>query len=122
MWNRKRDKIHKTWDIIEEDTDIIISHGPPKSFLDSSVRGYDGETELCGCSNLRNQIQHRLKNTKLICFGHIHGNSYFDNHGIMYRDGIYYSNGSVVRDGKMGQIHHTGNLFNWDGEKISIWQ
>lgn len=118
-FNRNRSKIHKTWDLIDEDVDIIVTHGPPYSMLDSSPR-INNTIEHCGCKNLLKQIQFRLKNTKLACFGHIHGNSDFDNHGILYRDGIYYSNGSVVKDGKIGEIYSNGNTFLVDENKRMV--
>lgn len=32
------------------------------------------------------------------------------NNGVLIRDGITYSNGSVVEDGKFGEIKHNGNI------------
>jgi len=54
------------WDAIPEDTDVLITHGPPKGVLDISV--YDGKE--CGCNYLWHRVQ-QVEPTFHI-FGHIH--------------------------------------------------
>jgi len=44
-------ELGKKWDIIPEDTDILITHSPPYGILDANKRG-----ELCGCFSLKNNI------------------------------------------------------------------
>ncbi|MEI7525989.1 MAG: metallophosphatase domain-containing protein [Mariniphaga sp.] len=53
--------IRKIWNKIPLDTDILITHGPPKGILDSGM----------GCEELRLQIN-RVQ-PKIHCFGHVHG-------------------------------------------------
>ena len=60
-------EIKKHWDMIPEDTDVLITHGPPKGYLD---RVTDQSEEL-GCEELRIAID-RIK-PKYHIFGHIHG-------------------------------------------------
>lgn len=57
-------KLH--WDMIPDDTDVLITHGPPKGFLDKSI--YSGEH--CGCPYLVKRVA-EIK-PKYHIFGHIH--------------------------------------------------
>jgi len=60
------DPIKPYWDLIPEDIDVLITHGPPKGILDVSV--YDGKE--CGCNILRDKVE--VVNPKYHIFGHIH--------------------------------------------------
>ena len=51
---------------IPEDTDILMTHGPPFGILDTNMRG-----EHCGDINLLKEIQNRVKPAYHL-FGHIH--------------------------------------------------
>lgn len=104
-----RNKIHKYWDAIPEDTNVLITHTPPKGKLDLSV-DRDGNLEMCGCSNLSKRVK-QLPALKANLFGHIHNSRYTQNFGILHQDGIIYSNATCVRDGdfKSGIINH-GNI------------
>lgn len=70
---KKRGKeIKEKWDLIPNDIDILITHGPPYGILDStsfSCRRPYG-TDHCGCVDLREAIE-RIQ-PKLHVFGHIH--------------------------------------------------
>lgn len=65
-FNVDRDKIHVHWEKIPEDTDILITHGPPQEILDVNPWG-----EPCGCSSLRFHVDTRVK-PFIHAFGHIH--------------------------------------------------
>lgn len=70
-WNYPRGPaIRAIWDKIPEDTNILITHGPPAYILDEAPRGVV-ETEHVGCQDLLNRISD-LKNLKAHIFGHIH--------------------------------------------------
>lgn len=59
--------IRKFWDLIPEDLDVLITHGPPRGILDtSSLKG-----EHCGCDDLLMAV--KWKRPKVHVFGHIHG-------------------------------------------------
>lgn len=105
---KDRGKLTPIYDLIPNDTNILISHGPPKGILDSSVSP-SNVLEQCGCKELSNRIKY-LKDLKLVAFGHIHSRGYCINHGIRILDNITYSNGAVVEDGKMGQIIYNGSI------------
>jgi len=67
-----RGKIHRYWDAIPYDTDILITHGPPRGIGDLTVRK-DGVMLQDGCRNLRKQIHKRIK-PKIHAYGHFHDN------------------------------------------------
>ena len=113
---KSRHKIHKIWDEIPEDTDILVTHGPPKGVLDLT-ENYDGSLEMCGCANLFRQVYQRIK-PKYHLFGHIH-NRYkreYHNAGMLQiaNCNTIFSNGSVCRDADMGKIYTNGNVFNYE--------
>lgn len=120
-FNKKRDKLHDLWQTIPEDTDIVISHGPPKGILDLAFKYYGKEEEgryygnvmeFCGCKALLDRCE-TIK-PKLVLFGHIHNNNGIINAGYrtMENNPTIYSNGSVVTDGKFGLLSSNGNIFD----------
>jgi len=107
---KERHKLDRMWDnIIEDDSDIIVVHGPPKGMLDLS---YDrrGNLENCGDKSLMNKVQ--IVKPKLMLFGHIHDNNNIINAGTRTVRGLdtIFSNGSVVTDGKFGRLSSNGNI------------
>lgn len=108
-FNKDRAKIHKVWDNIPLDTDVLITHGPPKGILDVS---YDrtGKLEHCGCSNLRKKVE-EVKPTYHI-FGHIHNMKGITNQGTFCDADtkIKYVNASIVEDGRFGRITNNGQI------------
>lgn len=64
-FNRTQATIGKHWDMIPDDTDILITHGPPRGILDLTT-GYDP----AGCPLLLAKVR-ELKPV-LHVFGHIH--------------------------------------------------
>lgn len=111
-FNKARHKLHELWVTIPDNTNILISHGPPKGILDLSYNQNNG-LERCGCSALYNRCN-ELKDLKLVCFGHIHNCEDIINAGYMIyeNNGTIYSNGSVVTDGKFGKLTSNGNIFD----------
>lgn len=87
-FNRKRgEEIRRHWDMIPDDTEILVTHGPPESILD---RTYHGEN--VGCKDLYYKIiQTKIK---LHVFGHIHEAA-----GYKYVDGRTYVNAASL-DGR----------------------
>lgn len=83
-YNRNRAKLFDYWQDIEEDTDIVVTHGPAKGILDYTEYG---NTELektfkqCGCKALL----HRIKKIepKYHIFGHIHPERECPNNGVL---------------------------------------
>lgn len=111
-FNKSRDSMHQIWAAVDEDVDIIVSHGPPKTVLDLSYNR-DNELEFCGDLSFKKACILKFR-AKLVLFGHIHDCDNIINAGtrqLSYSDTIF-SNGSVVTDGKFGRLSSNGNIFN----------
>lgn len=78
------------WDKIPEDTDILVTHGPPRGILDQANPARN--TEHCGCDDLWDAI-HRIQ-PKVHVFGHIHGG--YGKQETKYETACY--NASVVNE------------------------
>lgn len=63
---KRGEELREVWRKIPEDTDILVTHGPPFGILDKNAMG-----EPCGCEELAKAVE-RIK-PKLHVFGHIHG-------------------------------------------------
>ena len=72
---------------IPEDTQVLITHGPPRGILDKSSRG-----EHCGSEALYERIK-QLPNLKVHIFGHIH-----EGHGQEEIEGVRFYNVAVLND------------------------
>ncbi|MFG1486165.1 metallophosphoesterase family protein [Halobacteriovorax sp. RZ-1] len=65
-FNRHRGpEIQKHWDLIPNDTDILLTHGPPRAVMDLCANG-----ERVGCTDLLKTIQ-RVQ-PRVHAYGHIH--------------------------------------------------
>jgi Icc-related predicted phosphoesterase len=62
------DSIKEKWDLIPDDTDILITHTPPYGYFDKVKRDFDAAV---GDMELRKQVMGRIK-PKLHVFSHIH--------------------------------------------------
>lgn len=82
--------IQKHWALIPDDTEALITHGPPHLIRDWVKPGTAWEDNV-GCADLSNTIRTRLKQLKLHVFGHIHEGA-----GHTYKDGVTYVNASVL--------------------------
>lgn len=87
MAERGSDKLRMLWDRIPEDTELLITHGPPKGILDEEER----EGFLCGCEILREKVK-KLPKLKYHLFGHIHEHG----GGVHEEDGVTFVNLSMV--------------------------
>ena len=73
------------WDKIPEDTDVLLTHGPPKGILDKTRR-----TEYhVGSETLRDRVNEL--NLKVHSFGHIH-----EAHGTLKQNGTLYINAAIM--------------------------
>lgn len=85
-FNRKGVEICKHWDLIPLDTDILITHGPAKGYLDLTLHG-----DVTGCPYLLEKIS-EMTNLKLFVHGHIH-----EAYGrVDFTDGGVFLNASVL--------------------------
>lgn len=105
----KRESIYKHWELIPKDTDVLITHGPPKGVLDLSY-SRENKLEFCGDSALLKAIN-KIDSIKLSCFGHLHNCENIINNGILKREDKIFSNGSCVKDGSFDKgLINFGNL------------
>jgi Icc-related predicted phosphoesterase len=84
-FNRVEDEINRHWDLIPNNINVLITHGPPYLTLDATKTGL-----RVGCPRLANKIKD-LSDLKIHVFGHIHEAS-----GIAEKDNIIYVNASVL--------------------------
>lgn len=63
-------KLKEKWDLIPDNINVLITHGPPKGILDlvPNPKGFHA-----GCDDLYDRVM-QLKNLKLHVFGHLHMN------------------------------------------------
>lgn len=107
-WNKARHKLFDLWELIPDDTDIVITHGPPKTILDLSV----DRMEFCGCNALKNRMF--KVQPKFHMFGHIHNNGDASNAGYtkLANYKTIFSNGACMTDGKFDYgPSSNGNIF-----------
>ncbi len=64
-FNRREEEIKKHWNMIPEETDILVLHSPPYGILDQNLSGMH-----CGCPSLKARI--KITQPKVVVFGHIH--------------------------------------------------
>ena len=109
-FNKDRVKLERFWrKAVDEDVDIIVTHGPPKGILDLSF-DYHNNLERCGDKSLLNRVME--VNPKLVLFGHIHNCQDVVNQGTMKLSNLdtIFSNGSVMKDGRFGVLSSNGNV------------
>jgi len=82
--------IGRHWAQIPDDTNILITHGPPNGILDSVEEVSRGPQ---GCEMLAGRIKH-LPNLKLSVFGHLHR----EGSRTLVKDGITFVNAAICTD------------------------
>lgn len=86
------EKLKVIWDKIPEDTDVLLTHGPPMGILDANREG-----QHCGCEDLLNRVKEL--NVKVHAFGHIH-----EGYGMKEIEGTIYINSSSL-DGNYNPVN-----------------
>jgi Icc-related predicted phosphoesterase len=76
--------IRAKWDLIPEDLDILVTHGPPRGVLDRVGR------EHVGCADLAEVVTARRP--RLHVFGHIH-----TGYGTAERNGTLFVNAAICK-------------------------
>jgi len=112
-WNIPRNKSSLLWSNIPDDTDIVITHGPPAGILDTTF-DRDQLLKKCGDASLAYAIL--IKKVRAHFFGHVHNSGRIVNSGVFKRylrdKTITYSNGSVVMDGNKDYLVSNGNIID----------
>ena len=78
------EKLKVIWDKIPEDTQVLLTHGPPLDILDANREG-----QHCGCEDLLNRVKEL--DLKVHAFGHIH-----EGYGMKEIEGTIYINSSSL--------------------------
>jgi Icc-related predicted phosphoesterase len=86
---RNGEELKSMWERIPMDTDILITHGPPQSKLDTS--GPPWNQPLLGCELLVERVK-EVK-PKIHVFGHIHGG-----YGYVFDGDTHFFNASVLNE------------------------
>jgi Icc-related predicted phosphoesterase len=109
-WGLKRQEMDKVWNLIPNNLDILITHGPPKGILDLTLDRENQENAVqAGDKVLFNKVLE--KKPKIHMFGHIHEERGFLNAGIRNYHNIIFSNGSCAGRSKLELVNH-GNAFS----------
>lgn len=99
-FNRERgEEIKKHWELIPDDTDVLITHGPPMGILDEN-----SYFQCVGCKDLLVKVN-QVK-PKYHFFGHIH-----EGYGQDTKDETIYLNASVLND--RYQLTHEPMVINF---------
>jgi Icc-related predicted phosphoesterase len=84
-FNRQRGKeIRQHWQLIPENTDILLTHGPPYDILDFTHKSVHS-----GCKDLLKRV--KIVKPRIHAFGHIH-----EAYGVVRTQETTYLNSSVV--------------------------
>ena len=81
--------IKQYWDKIPQNTDVLITHGPPKGVLDKTPAHYGNQN--VGCEELAFAVD-RIR-PKLHVFGHIH-----NGYGMEVDKGVQFVNASIMNE------------------------
>jgi Icc-related predicted phosphoesterase len=106
---RRGHELEEKWSKIPNDTDILITHGPPQGHLDTSGPPYN--QPLLGCELLRVRVD-EIK-PKIHVFGHIHGSF-----GYKESDGTHFINASVLNENY--KTVNNGITVDWDHKTNEI--
>lgn len=95
---RAREELDAVWQSIPDNTDILISHGPPKGFMDVT-RDFDTRQPVhVGSKSLTRHVTQRIK-PMVHAFGHIHDEPGIRNFGVICESEITFVNCSCCNLG-----------------------
>lgn len=83
---RNGEVLKEKWDAIPNNTDILITHGPPHG-----IRDFTPANVPVGCELLRERVE--VLKPLLHVFGHIHGA-----YGVVEKNGTYFANASICNE------------------------
>jgi len=101
---RNSEIMKSKWDMIPNDIDILVTHGPPHGILDLSSYG----NEHCGDELLKDTILE--KKPKIQVFGHVHSD-----YGYTFNENTHFFNASMLSEG----YYYRNKPFNIDFDKES---
>jgi len=84
---REGEELREKWNLIPNDVDILVTHGPAHGYLDRVIGGW----ENLGCELLAEAIE--VKRPKIHVCGHIHSG-----YGYIFDGETHYINASVLNE------------------------
>ena len=102
-------ELEQKWNDIPANTDILLTHGPPQTYLDTA--GAPHNTPLLGCELLKARVE--LIKPKIHVFGHIHGGA-----GYYYNGHTHFINASILNE--QYNYANTPLTFDWNHETNMI--
>jgi len=91
---KEEHELEKMWALIPEETNILMTHGPPHGYQDMTIRG----GVRAGSVTLLERVE-QLLNLKLHVFGHIHEGRDPGRHS-------YYANGAISANVSVLDAHY----------------
>lgn len=88
MYPRNSEMAQETWKKVPDNTDVLITHGPPRDILDDAY-----SEPHAGCDNLRVAVLNRIK-PMVHVFGHLH-----NGYGMAEIGGTTFVNAAICNDG-----------------------
>ena len=107
-YNIARHKLEEYWEEIPAETDILITHGPPKGILDL-IHTSSSNFEAVGCKSLFNKT-FMLDKLQYHIFGHIHDEKNIINSGYRIINNTVYINATMT-DLKYNLINQPIKIF-----------
>jgi predicted phosphodiesterase len=104
---RNGEELKEKWDMIPNDIDILITHGPVHGHVDRIL----GQYEHLGCELLRDRLD--IIKPKIHVCGHIHSG-----YGYIFNGNTHFINASVL--GENYQFTNKPLTIDWDKESNSI--
>ena len=90
-WMEERgEPMRRIWNQIPDDTNVLITHGPPAGILDKTIAG-----DNAGCKDLFEAVTTRIQ-PEVHIFGHIHEGAGIEDY--RYANNPCYVNASVVNE------------------------
>ncbi len=102
-----RCELDGTWATIPEQTDILVTHGPPKGILDVTRDWRTKEPIHIGSASLTKHVKQRIK-PRIHAFGHLHDEAGIRNFGSVTSGETQFINCSVVN--LLGEFVNNGML------------
>jgi len=107
---KKRTRLDQVWQTIPADTEILLTHGPPKGVLDLTHDFENKQLVQVGCAALRRHVEQRIQ-PAIHAFGHLHDEHGISNYGIYKRSVTQYLNCSVCN--LRGEFANNGFLIDY---------
>jgi predicted phosphodiesterase len=101
---RNGEALKAKWEAIPSNTDILVTHGPAQTYLDTAGAPYN--TPLLGCELLKERIE--LIKPKIHVCGHIHGGR-----GYHFNGHTHFFNASMLNE----QYNYVNKPFTFDWNK-----